>query len=121
MNQYPDAQEDLDKSLPKPIIPEMAVTVLVDLDHAHDRVTRQSITGMIIFVGRTPVFWMSKRQGAIKTSTYGAEFNAMKSAVEETISVRYMLRCLGVKVTKPTNVLGNNCSVIINSTQHDSL
>ena len=118
---YPDANEELDKELPKALVPEMAITVLVDSDHAHDKVTRRSITGLLIFIGRTPVFWMSKRQGAIETSTYGAEFNAMKTAVEEVISVRYMLRCLGVKVTQPTNILGDNRSVIINATERDSL
>ena len=118
---YPDAQEELDPDLPKPLVPELAITVLVDSDHAHDKVTRRSITGLLIFLGRTPVYWMSKRQGAIETSTYGAEFMAMKTAVEEVISIRYMLRCLGVKVTAPTNILGDNRSVIINSTEKDSL
>ena len=40
----------------------------------------------------------------------------MKTVVEKVISVRYILRCLGVKVTKPTNILGDNRSVILNST-----
>ena len=83
---YPDAAEELDPKLPKPLIKELAITGLVDSDHAHDKVTRRSITGILLFVGRTPVFAMSKRQGAIETSTYGAEFNAMKTAVEETMS-----------------------------------
>lgn len=52
---------------------------------------------------------------------YGAEFMAMKTAVEEVISVRYMLRCLGVKVSKPTNIMGDNRSVILNSTVPSSL
>jgi hypothetical protein len=118
---YPEAMEELDSNLPKPLVDEMCITALVDSDHAHDKVTQRSITGLLIFVGCTPVFWMSKRQGGIETSTYGAEFNAMKTAVEEIMSVRYMLRCLGVKVSKPTNVLGDNRSVIINSTNRDSL
>lgn len=119
---YPDAMEEMDPNLPKALVPEMCITAfLVDSDHAHDKVTRRSITGLFIFVGRTPIFWMSKCQGAIEASTYGAEFNAMKTAVEEVISVPYMLRCLGVKVSKPTNILGDNRSVIINSTERDSL
>ena len=64
---------------------------------------------------------MSKCQGAIETSTYGAEFMAMKTAVEEVMSVRYMLRCLGVKVSKATHVLGDNRSVIMNATLKSSL
>ena len=45
----------------------------------------------------------------------------MKTVVEKVISVRYILRCLGVKVTKPTNILGDNRSVILNSTVPSSL
>eukprot|EP00957_Ditylum_brightwellii_P009911 747927-Ditylum_brightwellii.AAC.1 len=78
--------------------------------------TRRSITGLIIFVSRTPVMYQSKRQGAVETSTYGAEFMAMKTAVEEVMVLHYMLRCLGVKASKPTCILGDNRSVIINST-----
>eukprot|EP00957_Ditylum_brightwellii_P180146 13722734-Ditylum_brightwellii.AAC.1 len=60
--------------------------------------------------------YQSKRQGAVETSAYGSEFMAMKTAVEEVMALRYMLRCLGVKVSKPTRILGDNRSVIINST-----
>ena len=111
----------MDKELPKPLLNELKVTAFVDSDHAHDKVTRRSITGLIIFVGRTPVQYMSKRQGAIETSTYGAEFVAMRTAVEEVMSVRYMLRCLGVRIEKPTHILGDNRSVILNATLKSSI
>ena len=32
----------------------------------------------------------------------------MRQAVEEAISLRYMLRCLGIPVTNPTNLYGDN-------------
>ncbi len=121
MERYPDAKEQNDNKLPVPLFDELAVSAYVDSDHAHDKVSRRSITGIIIFVGRTPVFALSRRQGAIQTSTYSAEFMAMKTAVEEVMSVRYMLRCLGVKVTRPTPILGDNRSVIMNTTIPSSL
>eukprot|EP00957_Ditylum_brightwellii_P147855 11259140-Ditylum_brightwellii.AAC.1 len=64
---------------------------------------------------------MSKRQGAIETSTYSAEFCAMRTAVEEVQAIRYMLRCLGVKVKTSTLISGNNRSVILSSTVLGSL
>lgn len=118
---YPGAKEELDANLPKSLVPELPVTVYVDSDHAHDKVTRRSISGIIIFLGRTPVFYSSKRQGAIETSTYGAEFCAMRNAIEELISMRYMLRCLGIEVTKPSLVCGDNLGVIQNISMKDSL
>ena len=96
---YPDATEEIDSKIPTPMIDELEITAFVDSDHTHeDKLTRRSMTGLLILVGRTPVYFMSKRQGAIATSTYGAEFCAMRTAVEEVIQlVRYMLRCLGVQ------------------------
>jgi hypothetical protein len=119
--QYPDACEEIDAKLPEALIDEMAITVFVDSDHAHDKITRRSITGIIMFVGRTPVYYSSKRQGSIETSTYGAEFCAMKTCMEELIALRYMLRCLGVKVEHASLVCGDNMGVIQNVTLKDSL
>ena len=118
---YPNSTEEIDAKIPIPLIDELEITTFVDSDHAHDKVTRRSITGIIIIIGRTPVFFSSKRQGAIETSTYGAEFCAMRTAVEEVQSVRYMLRCLGVKVRHSSLVCGDNLGVIQNSTISDSL
>ena len=44
-------------------------------DHARDKVTRISMTGLLILVGRTLVLFMSKRQGGGETSTYGSEIS----------------------------------------------
>ena len=118
---YPNATEELDTALPPPLMNELDITAFVDSDHAHDKVTRRSITGILILVGRTPVFIFSKRQGAIETSTYGAEFCAMRTAVEEIQSIRYMLRSLGVKVTLASLVCGDNLGVIQNCTVPESL
>ena len=112
LEDYPDAREDLPTDLPKAYGRELEASDFFDADHAHDHVTRRSISGLIVNVGSTPVIWHSKRQGCIATSTYCAEFVAMRSAVEEAISIRYMLRCLGIPVTAPTNLYGDNFGVI---------
>jgi hypothetical protein len=106
----------VDVNVPEPLIDELAITVFVDLDHAHDKITRRSVTEMMIFVGRTPIFFSSKRQGAVETSTYGAEFCAFRHAAEETIAIPYMLRCMGVKVEHASYVFGDNLGVIQNVT-----
>jgi hypothetical protein len=118
---YPDAFEEIDANLPEAMFDELAITAFVDSDHAHDKVTRRSVTGLLILVGRTPVFFSSKRQGSVETSTYGAEFCAMRTAAEEIIAVRYMIRCLGVKVRRATPVFGDNLGVIQNCTIKESL
>ena len=113
---YPDAARELDANILTPLMGEISITVFVDSDHGHDKVTRRSITGLIAFLGRTPAFYLSKQQGAIETSTYGAELCAMKTGVEETIAIRYMMRYLGVNVETSSLLCGDNMGVIQNST-----
>ena len=56
----------MDKNLPKPLFDVIAITAYVDSDHAHDKMTRRSMTVLIVFVGKTPVFFHTKRRSAIK-------------------------------------------------------
>ena len=70
--EYPEAVEDIDADLPNPLVEELAITMFVDSNHAHEKATLQSITGLIILVSRTPVFYYSKIQVAVETSTYSA-------------------------------------------------
>jgi hypothetical protein len=90
-NQYPGALKEINANLPKPLIDKIEITVFVDSDYTHDKVSRRSITGLFIFVGRTAVFYTNKQQGAIEMLTYGAKFCGMKTAVKELIAVHYML------------------------------
>ena len=60
---YPDAVEEIDVKVPEPKVDELEITVFVDSDHAHDRLTQRSVTGLLILLGRTPVYFMSKQQG----------------------------------------------------------
>ena len=115
-NQYADFIEDVDDKLPKPLMNELPVTIFVDSNHGHDKVTGKSITGLIVFVGRTPIFYQAKRQASVQTATFGAEFIALKKAVEEAITTRYYLRAMGVHVSKPTIIYGDNLSAIKNTT-----
>ena len=69
---------------------------------------------MFVFVGNVPILWKAKRQGAIQSSTYGAEFLAGRSAVEEASAIRYVLRSLGVPVNGATPIYGD-CKGMIQS------
>ena len=47
---YPEAEEDIPHDMLKPKGKKARITVYVDADHAHDQVTRRSVTGIIVFV-----------------------------------------------------------------------
>jgi hypothetical protein len=123
--QYPDAHEmkehDMMDNFPinnglKP----MTTMVYFDSNFAHDEVTRRSITGIVGYVGNTPVTYFSKRQGAVATSTYSAEICAAKVGTEEAISLRYMLRSFGVPVKQRTTLIGDNLGSLISVTKPGS-
>ena len=120
LEDYPDAQEELDPTMLEAFGPELETSILFNADHAHDQKTCRSISGIIQFVGCTPVLWSSHRQGCIATSTYCAEFVAMRQVVEEAISLCYMLCCLGIPITNPMNLYGDNFGSIQSASIPDS-
>jgi hypothetical protein len=101
--------------------PKVRMTVYVDADHAHDLVTRRSITGILILLNITPIRWVSKRQKTVKTSTYGSELVASRVATELILEVRFTLRSLGVDLDGPTLMLGDNMSVVLNTSVPSSV
>jgi hypothetical protein len=83
---YPDAQEEMPRDQPVPLRSKARISIFVDADHAHDMVTRRSVTGIILFVNKTPVKWISKRQKTVKTSTlYGSELVAARIATDVVV------------------------------------
>lgn len=72
-------------------------------------------TGIILFVGRTPVTCISKRQGTAEASSYGSEFIVGRISVEEVIALRGALRALGVPVNSPTKWYGDNLGMLQSS------
>jgi hypothetical protein len=119
-DQYKDVCEEMDPAFPEPKGESLATSIFFDSDHAHDTKTRRSITGVLVVVGSTPVSWLSKQQGAVETSTYSAEFCAMRTATEEAIAIRYMLWSLGIPVDKPTKLFGDNLGVIQNASMPEA-
>ncbi len=113
---YPDATEEIPPDMPTPRGLPARITAYVDADHAHDKVTRRSVTGFIMFVNNSPISWISKRQKTVETSTYGSELVASCIAGESIIAMRYQLRMLGVPIEGPALLLGDNMSVVLNTT-----
>lgn len=118
---YPDAQEDVPHDMPKPLGCLATITVFVDADHARDQATRRSVTGIILLVNNTPLVWVSKRQKTVETSTYGSELVAARIAVDLIMEMRYKLRMLGVPLEPTSMLLGDNMSVVLNTTLPSSM
>ena len=113
---YPDAEEAIPTVMPKAFGNPVRITCYVDADYAHCKLTRRSVTGIVLFVNNTPIRWLSKRQKTVETSTYGSELVAARMAIDMIIEMRYILRMLGVKFEPQSLLLGDNMSVVLNTT-----
>ena len=92
----------------------MSTHCFLDANHAGNKITRRSQTGILSFVNIAPIIAFSKRQNTVETSTFGSEFTALKNAVELIEVLQYKLRMFGVPIEGPTNVFCDNESVYKN-------
>jgi hypothetical protein len=62
-----------------------------------------------------------EEQATIETSVFGAEFVAMKHGMECLRGLRYKLRMMGVSISGPSYIYGDNMSVIHNTQRPESI
>ena len=95
---YPDAKlvdlPDTPQLLGKPV----QLTTFVDADHAGNKVTQRSHTGILILANMAPILWFLKKQNTIENSTFCSEFVALKQATEIIEGLIYKLLMLGIPV-----------------------
>jgi hypothetical protein len=91
MEFYPDAREEIPKYLPPEKGTRVRMTIYMHTDHAHDLVTRRSITGILVMLNNTPIRWIYNLQKTVETSTYGSKLVASRVPTEFILEARYML------------------------------
>ena len=101
---------------PKPYGEGVEINIFIDSSHGDNKVDRKSTTGFVAFVGDMLYKVKSKRQKTVATSTFSAEFMALRYAVEEAISLKYLLQSLGVKVKGPAKIYSDSKSVLDSAT-----
>ena len=112
--------EELPGNMPQTRGSGFVMRAYVDADHAGDSITRRSRTGFLVYLNSAPIYWMSKKQTSVETSSFGSEFIAMKQCTEYIRGLRYKLRMMGIPCEGPAFVYGNNQSVLANTTIPDS-
>ena len=117
---YRDAIDEVPCNAPEPRGAAAQLNVYVDADHAGNKVTRRSQTGILIFLNMAPINWYSKKQTTVESSTFGSEMIALKIATEKIIGLRYKLRMMGVPLEGPANVFCDNDSVAKSSTNPEA-
>ena len=117
---YADDEETLPHDMPEPCGEEIDINIFVDANHAGNRITRRSHTGIILMVNMSPVLWYSICQNSIETSTFSSEIVALHIVIELIDSIQYKLRIFGVPLSGSARVCCDNKSVVKTATIPES-
>ena len=117
---YGDVREAIPKGCPKPKGKSVISSTYKDANLYHDMVTGRAVTGVLHYINKTPIDWYTRKQGTVETATYGSEFSAARTAIEQIQGLRQTLRYLGVPIDGPSYLFGDNGSVVTSSTFPDS-
>jgi len=79
---YSNSTDELPPEMPKPLGKEVNINVFVDADHAGNKKTRRSHTGIIVYINMAPIIWYSKQQTTVKTSNFSFDLIALRIATE---------------------------------------
>lgn len=112
---YGDIEEKLPEDRLEPKGKPLNITTYFDTDYAHDQETRRSVSGIIMYLNKTPVRWYSKRQNTVESSSYGSELVSARIATEQVIEMRYKLMMMDVPIKGSAMVFGDNKSVIVST------
>ena len=113
-------KEEIPPNMPEPRGQGFIMRAKVDADHALDTITRHSRMGFLVYLNCVLIYWWSKKQNSVESSSFGSEFIAMKNCCEYVHGLRYKLRMMGISCDDPTFIYGDNQSVLANTTVPDS-
>jgi hypothetical protein len=77
-NERGELKEEVPSNFPPSYGKGFVMQVYVDSDHAGDQVTRRSRTGFLVYLNNALIYWSSKKQTTVETSSFGSKFTAMK-------------------------------------------
>ena len=110
-------KEALPHNMPNPLGHGFKIFCFVDADHAGEFLTRRSQTELIVMLNNAPIYWHSKKQTSIDTSSFGSEMMEMKQASYYIRDFLYKLRIVGIPVEEPSYMYSDNHSVLTGSTR----
>ena len=113
---YSGACEQIPHDIPKPLGKHVQTIHYVDANLHHDFATGKAVTAALHFLNQTPIDAYTKRQSTVETATYGSEFVAARTAVDQIIDIRTTFRYLGVPIRDKSYMFGDNRSVVTSST-----
>ena len=117
---YPDSIDNLPHDMPEALGGGLSISCFVDADHAGNKITRRSHTGIIILLNSAPIIWYSKRQNTVESSTFGSELIALKQAVDMIEGLIYKLRMFGIPINAEACIFCDNQAAVKRGSNPDT-
>jgi len=109
---YQGAEELIPKDAPPPRGKRVVLSAYFDANLYHDMISGRSVTGILQLANKTVIDFFSKLQSTVETATFGSEYVAGRTCMEQNIDIRTTFRYLGVPIETPTVVFGDNESMV---------
>jgi len=118
IGEYDPEPQEVNPYDPEPLGPVYELWGAYDSDWASCEESRRSVSGVIIYLGRTPIFSKSIRQAGLAASSFSAEMAAGRVFVETMLGFRAMLKSMGIRIKDGSRGFGDNLSQVQNVTLH---
>jgi hypothetical protein len=119
---YGDVKEIIPMDIPEPKGKYFTLSHYFDANLYHDMVTGRSVTAILHFLNQTLMDWYLKKQATVETATFGLEFIAARTTINQIVDLRMTLHYLGVPIQEKSYVFRDNKTIIdASSTSHAKL
>jgi hypothetical protein len=116
---YRNVKEIIPTDIPEPQGKYVTLSHYFDANLYHDMVTGRSVTAILHFLNQTLMDWYSKKQATVETATFGSEFIAARTTINQIVDLRTTLFYLGIPIQEKSYVFRDNKTVIdASSTPH---
>ncbi len=85
---YGDVKEIIPMDIPEPKGKYVTLSHYFDVSLNHDMVTGILVTAILHFLNQTPMDWYLKKQATIETDTFGSEFIAARTTINQIVDLR---------------------------------
>jgi hypothetical protein len=84
---YGDVKEIIPADIPEPKGKYVTLSHYFNANLYHDIVTGSSITAILHFLNQTLMDWYSKKQATVETATFGSEFIAARTTIDQIVDL----------------------------------
>jgi hypothetical protein len=119
---YGDVKEIIPMDILEPKGKYVTLSHYFNANLYHNMVTGRSVTAILHFLNQTPMDRYLKKQATVKTATFGSEFIAVRTTIDQIVDLRMTLCYFGVPIQEKSYVFEDNKTIIdASSTPHTKL